>query len=336
MRFLIITQKLDKNDPILGFFHAWIEMFAQHCEQIIVICLHKGSVQLPDNVIVETLGKERGFSRIRYIARFVYYSLYYRKSYDCVFVHMNQIYILLMGCIWRMLNKQIGLWYVHKQRSLSLRIATFLTDIVFTVTPDTFPYRIKKVRAIGHGIDTSLFNPQSITKIKGRILTVGRISKIKSIDVLVNQLKYWPDKTLRVVGVPVTAEDSQYMSFLRDLIVKEKIEQRVEFAGSCVGDDLVREYNSAEAFINLSNTGGIDKAVLEALACEVPTITTNKAFSQEDFKHFFYADDLKNGTILKSVITDHEILKRGRQIVCEKHSLQGLIPRIIKIYEKNA
>lgn len=334
MKILIVTQKLDKQDPILGFFHSWVAMFAEHCEQVVVICLYKGMVQLPKNVIIETLGKEKRVSRITYIAKLFYYSLRHKHSYDHVFVHMNQIYILLMGCVWRMLKKTIGLWYVHRQRSISLRLASILAHRIFTVTPDTFPYRIKKVTTVGHGIDISLFAPQVISKAKGRILTVGRISQIKSLDVLIRQLKYWPDKTLRIVGVPITLEDVQYMSSLEELIRNEKVEHRVEFAGSRIGSSLVAEYNSAECFINLSNTGGIDKAVLESVACEVPTITTNKAFNQPDFKHIFYANDLKNGTILSSIINDPQILQQGRQVVCDKHSLQGLIPRIIQIYEK--
>ena len=32
MKLLIITQKVDSADPILGFFHQWVEEFAKHCE----------------------------------------------------------------------------------------------------------------------------------------------------------------------------------------------------------------------------------------------------------------------------------------------------------------
>ena len=60
MRLLIITQKVDKNDPILGFFHRWIEEFAKHCQSIIVICLQKGEYNLPKNIKILSLGKEKG------------------------------------------------------------------------------------------------------------------------------------------------------------------------------------------------------------------------------------------------------------------------------------
>jgi len=58
MKLLIITQKVDMNDDVLGFMHGWINEFAKHCEKITVICLQKGEHELSDNVKVLSLGKE--------------------------------------------------------------------------------------------------------------------------------------------------------------------------------------------------------------------------------------------------------------------------------------
>jgi len=41
MKLLIITQKVDINDDVLGFMHGWIAEFAKHCEKLTVICLQK-------------------------------------------------------------------------------------------------------------------------------------------------------------------------------------------------------------------------------------------------------------------------------------------------------
>ena len=49
MRILIITQKVDKDDSLLGFFHYWIENIAALAEQVTVIALSKGSYDLPKN-----------------------------------------------------------------------------------------------------------------------------------------------------------------------------------------------------------------------------------------------------------------------------------------------
>ena len=64
MKLLILTQKVDKNDDVLGFMHGWIAEFAKHCEKVTVIALGVGEFDLPRNVTVLSLGKDKtvGFS----------------------------------------------------------------------------------------------------------------------------------------------------------------------------------------------------------------------------------------------------------------------------------
>ena len=82
MRILICTQAVDRDDPILGFFHAWIEEFAKHVEKITVVCLRKGKYDLPD-VEVIALGERAKFARA-----FEFLSIAFgrRGEYDAVFV----------------------------------------------------------------------------------------------------------------------------------------------------------------------------------------------------------------------------------------------------------
>ncbi len=58
MKLLIITQKVDMNDDVLGFMHGWVEEFSKNCEKVVVICLQKGEHDLTNNVKVLSLGKE--------------------------------------------------------------------------------------------------------------------------------------------------------------------------------------------------------------------------------------------------------------------------------------
>jgi len=80
MKLLIITQIVDRDDAILGFFHRWIEEFAKHCEQITVICLKEGKHNLPKNVQVLSLGKEDGASKVRYLFNFYRFVWNERKT----------------------------------------------------------------------------------------------------------------------------------------------------------------------------------------------------------------------------------------------------------------
>ena len=57
MKLLIVTQAVDINNPILGFFHRWIEEFSKNCEKVTVIALGVGEYKLPQNVNILSLGK---------------------------------------------------------------------------------------------------------------------------------------------------------------------------------------------------------------------------------------------------------------------------------------
>ena len=183
MKLLIITQKVSKADSNLGFLHNWIIEFSRNCESVIVICLEKGGYDFPSNVRVLSLGKEHTKSRISYLYNFFTYIISERKNYDAVFVHMNQLYVLLGAIFWKLWSKKIALWYTHKSVTVSLRLAEKMTDIIFTASKESFRIRSKKVFVMGHGIETSLFEKSKTRESKDvlSIVTVGRISRSKHI-----------------------------------------------------------------------------------------------------------------------------------------------------------
>jgi hypothetical protein len=98
MKLLILTQKVDAEDDVLGFMHHWLQVFSKSFETITVICLEKGIVNLPENIKVLSLGKEQKKSKLRYITRFYTYIFKERKNYDVVLVHMNKEYVVLADC----------------------------------------------------------------------------------------------------------------------------------------------------------------------------------------------------------------------------------------------
>src|SRR6185312_9296857 len=157
MKLLIVTQKVDQNDSILGFFHRWIEEFAKHFSLVTVICLQEGEHHLPENVKVLSLGKASGTSRLQYIFRFYKYIWNERKNYDVVFVHMNPEYIVLGGWFWKLWHKKVALWYVHRAVNTKLRIAEKFADVIFSSSKESFGIESSKVRFVGHGIDVEKF-----------------------------------------------------------------------------------------------------------------------------------------------------------------------------------
>src|SRR3989338_4584531 len=217
MRLLIFTQAVDRTDPILGFFHRWLEEFAKHCEQVVVVCLHKGDYALPPNVKVITLPQA---GKIRRAAALCRISFARRKEYDAVFVHMNPEYLVAAGWLWRLLHKRVALWYTHKSVSLYVRVAHFFTEVVFTASTESFRLASRKVRVVGHGIDTTRpVPPRTSAPGLARLITTGRIAPVKGIQVMVEaflMLKAQGVNTTFVAYGPTLAPDAAYQEKLSE------------------------------------------------------------------------------------------------------------------------
>src|SRR3989344_9148845 len=102
MRLLVLTQKIDPGDDILGFFYGWLLKFAENFKSVTAVCLEAAKTfNLPGNARVLSLGKENGRSRLKYVLNFYKHIWKERENYDAVFVHMNQEYVLLGGLLWK-------------------------------------------------------------------------------------------------------------------------------------------------------------------------------------------------------------------------------------------
>src|SRR3989344_7494770 len=341
MRLLIITQKVDKNDPILGFFHRWIEEFAKHCQSIIVICLQKGEYDLSKNIKILSLGKEKGKSKIKYIFNFYKHIWHERKNYDAVFVHMNPVYIILGGLFWKISGKKIALWYTHKSVDWKLCLAEKITNIIFTASKESFRLPSKKVEVTGHGIDIRKFKNQK-SKIKSNkfmIITAGRIAEVKNLHLLIETADILKNKNfnfeIKIAGAPILEADKIYFEKLKNLIKEKELENLIKFAGSMSNNDIAKFYQSGDIFLNLSDTGSVDKAVLEAMATGLNILTSNEAF-----KNVLEEDNMvdKNPeNIASSIITLSSISPsvKIREYVFKNHQLNKLIKNLILAIKNN-
>ena len=293
MRLLITTQALDRDDPVLGFFHRWVEEFAKHCEQVTVICLRRGEHELPPNVRVFALG---GRSRIPRAYRLLRGAYKFRGNYDAVFVHMNPEYVVVAGWLWRLMRKRAALWYTHKSVDLKLRIAALFASVIFTASKESFRMRSTKVRVMGHGIDTEFFSPDPRIPRGSHFLSVGRLMPSKRHDLAI--------RAAAEAGVPLRiAGDGPERASLEALAGKLGV--AADFLGGVSQQQLRDEYRRAALLVHRSETGSLDKVMLEAVACGLPVTTADPAL-----KHLEGAD------------AEH---------IRQAHSLSALIPRILSI-----
>ncbi|MCK5320162.1 glycosyltransferase family 4 protein [Candidatus Parcubacteria bacterium] len=367
MKLLICTQKVDINDDLLGFFHFWIAEFAKNCEQVTVICLYKGEYDLPDNVRVLSLGKEKrnhescptslklrgvkimnqGIAKLSYFFNFYKYIFKYKNDYDSVFVHMNSVYVLLGGLFWQMRQKKVGLWYAHGHISWELKVAEKFVDNIFTASKESARLESKKIKIIGHGIDISKFKNKNLKRKtnKFKIIYVGRISKIKNQELLARALNILVNenniKNIKVdlIGSPARLKDIEYSEKIKQLVKKDNLENYIEFKGSVPNKNVNKIYNESDLSVNLCPTGGMDKAVLESMASEVPALVLNKTFenlfgkyknllilNNEDEKEL--AEKIKH---IMNVKSDEKniIIRELKNAVIKNHNLEKLIINII-------
>ena len=247
---LFITQKVDKEDDVLGVYYRWIEELGKRVDKLSVICLYRGWVDLPLNISVFSLGKENGVSKLSYILNFLKYAWRLRRDYDSVFVHMNPEYVILGGWLWRLMGKKIVFWYAHYLANLRLRIAQFLADKVVTSTRLAYPLDTMKLEVLQQGIDTSWFKPANSLpgrqagkppafalasprlrkaskasagrqnpKKNFKILSLGRIAPVKNYETLIETAKILKDKgvdfLVTIIGeAPSLEKDKNYEQLL--------------------------------------------------------------------------------------------------------------------------
>lgn len=336
MKLLILTQKVDLDDDVLGFFHEWIREFSNRVEKLTVICLQKGRYDLPGNASVVSLGKETGVSRLKYLFNFYKYIWQYRNEYDAVLVHMNIEYIILGAFIWKMLNKKIGFWYVHSAVSWRLRLAEKFTDVIFTASLKSFRLQSKKVKILSQGINGEVFKPADTAPKNNSIISVGRIAPVKNYHFLIEAAKILRDRgedfDIKIVGAPILEADKVYFETLKKQVEEANLTDGVSFIGGVPYKDIVKVYTDSKIFINLSDTGSIDKAVLEAMASGLLVLTSNEAFRDILNPQYFTSKD-------PAVVADKLslLMKQGgdsdlRRYVIENHGLKNLIDKIILEY----
>ncbi|MEK7187209.1 MAG: glycosyltransferase [Patescibacteria group bacterium] len=288
MKLLILTQKMAQNDPILGFFHRWVEELAKHYESLTVICLEKGKYDLPGNVQVVSLGKELGISKLKKLFTFYHLLFTLRKQYDAVFVHMNQEYVILGWKFWKLWGKKIYLWRNHAHGSFLTRFAVLVSDKVFCTSPDSYTARFKKTKLMPVGIDTDFFKPDSaIKKEPNSILFLGRIAPVKKVLEFVEWFNTLDGKFQATLAGEALPKDKWY-----EKLVKAQAPERIKFISAVTQEEACRLYQSHETYVNFTPAGSMDKTILEAAACgakvkvENPALKFLEGKASEELRNF--------------------------------------------------
>jgi glycosyltransferase involved in cell wall biosynthesis len=351
---LVFNLKTDADDEALGFTTSWLRELARRYARIDVITMMVGRIAVPENVFVRSAGKERGYSRPRRIWEFYRHleSVLDSVSVEACLAHMSPHFAMLG---WPLLARQgvpIVLWYAHGTVPWNLRAALPLVDRVATSSSGGFRLQSDKVRVIGQGVETDRFRPdQRAESERFTILFVGRIGPVKRIEVAIEALhRLRRDRPalnafLRVVGSPIKGSDRLYLADLRRLASRLAIDRYVLFESGQPHGSVDGVYRAADAFVNPSETGSLDKAGLEAMSSGLPIVTSNAAFlgvlgPELGAKWVVPKRDPKAFAerLLEIAAMEPEgrraLGERLREIVIRNHGLDRLIDRLVDVIEE--
>lgn len=283
LRLLWFNLVTDADAPNLGFTTEWVNALAPHCERIDVLTMRAGRIAVAPNVQVISLGAEHGHSEARRAWTF------YRRlspllrahAYDACFAHMQPLFTVMAAPLLRLHALPLTLWYTHSAVTLRLRLAERVATRVVSASPESFRLRSDKLRVIGHGIDTQRFLPAPPPDGPFTILSLGRLAPVKHLELIIAAAQrlreQGVDFRLRLVGAAYPM-DRAWAQGLQALVAQGGLQAHVEFAGAVPRARVPAELQRAHVMVNMSATGSLDKALLEAMACGLPVITANEAF----------------------------------------------------------
>ncbi len=331
---LVVTQRVDEADRNLSVHVRWLRWFAAECAKVQVITQAVGTYDLPSNVQVASLGKERGASRFTQFLRLMRMSWRSVREADVVFVLMSPLYVLLLWPFAVLQGKPVFLWYTHKHVSWTLRLAVRCVKKVFSASPESFRLKTNKVEYTGHTIDTDFFVPASDKARKaGKLVTVGRLSPAKRIEFMIAAVEHLRvnghDFTLEIIGEPIMEHDKPYVERVQKM-VKDHGLGWVHFVGGLPAEAVREAYQTAQVSMNASLTGSLDKSLLEAMACGCPVVTTNEAFmtiAPEGFVAGTAPEDF--AAALADVLERPVSSERLRERILDGHRLSATLGRIL-------
>lgn len=226
-----------------------------------------------------------------------------------------------------------------------------------------FPQARDKVRTVYSGIDLKQFVPiwsEKAQAVRRKlrlnygvednkvILFVGRLSKVKGTDVLIQSMKRifneHPDAVLMIVGSKWFHNEKIDSYGLRIRKLAESFGERIKFTGFVPPSNLSAIYLLGDIFVCSSQwQEPLARVHYEAMGAGLPVITTNRGGNAEIIRHEengLVIDDYKNPEsfadaiiyLLNNSKEALRIAKAGRTMVKRQHGFEHVANRLKQLY----
>lgn len=319
--------------------------------------------------------KIKPFSNLNSIFQLI--KLIKKHNYDVVHVHSP-----IASVLGRIAAKIAGTKYIiytahgfyfHEKMSPSQyrfyhtieKATAAITDLILTQSNEDLTTAIKtgigdenKVKYLGNGIDINYFQkshliPEHQQRLKSEfnipdnalvIAMTGRITQEKGYGELLEAIAIlkpeFPTLYLLIIGGQLNTERDEFQTKLYDLIDKKKLKDCVTFTG--LRSDIRELLGLANIFTLPSYREGLPRSILEAMAMELPVVTTDirgcrEAVVNKKTGLIVPVKDIKSlAEALKKLLLNPEMRLNfgamGRQRVEEKFDENFVFQRLAKAY----
>lgn len=204
-----------------------------------------------------------------------------------------------------------------------------------------------KIEIVPNGVD--LYEYENLPK-RGRfrkkygikddekiILYLGRIHKIKGLDLLVEAFADLI-KELDKVRLLIVGPDDGFLSVLKKKIDDLNINDKILFTGPLFGREKLKAYVDSNVFVLASVYDTFPNSVLEACACGVPIIVTDRCGISDFVKKIGCVVEYEKNQLRDAIIKtlcDEKLRSRkeGMRLVREEFSWDMVARRVEKVYE---
>lgn len=304
INLIFFCQSVDGQDPVVADTYQRVLYLSQDARinHIDVIAIKGREVNINTKVQVHVLGLN-GNQKLRLLARFyqLLWSIGRKRSIDICYLYMTPTRVPLFFLMKPFFNYKIVLWFAHSIYTWKTRLSIYLfTDRWLSVNKAQGNLPTSKLRLVGQGVDTDLFKPPEHVSIKYDLITVGRITPAKKLELIIDVLDYCRKEyglllNLLIGGGCYLPEDKIYKEKLEDLIRQKGLQDAVIFAGPIPRPQLPKYLHQSRIFI-FTVPGGVGKATMEALACGLPVVlaepTAGDFFGAELADYFLCERDI--------------------------------------------
>ena len=172
----------------------------------------------------------------------------------------------------------------------------------------------EKIVVVESGVPVHVFHPDSSKQLtlSPELLGIGAISPRKGINLIIEALKYLPEKYIfRWIG---PEQVDGYKDELIRLSENLGVKHRVIFEGYVINDELLGYLKKTALFVLPSSYEGFPKVVLEALACGVPALVSGFK-AKADIRGLFYFKSLTPKNIANDI---KEVLSEDVEVDVKK------------------